>query len=158
MKIRLDETVDGVTECIRKRSAPTRAFYLAQVVEARCNGPQRSALSCGNLAHGFASCSGSDKVSLRGGTGLNVGIVTAFNDMLSAHRPFETYPGLIKEALQSVGAVGQVAGGVPAMCDGVTQGQPGMELSLFLRRPVPSCRASRQRARPCTRETPASKS
>lgn len=133
MKIRLDETVDGVTERIRKRSALTRAAYLAQVAEARCEGPQRSALSCGNLAHGFASCSGSDKVSLRGGTGLNVGIVTAFNDMLSAHRPFETYPGLIKEALQSVGAVGQVAGGVPAMCDGVTQGQPGMELSLFSR-------------------------
>ena len=100
---------------------------------AREEGRNRSVLSCGNLAHGFAACPGADKRALKDGNSANVGIVTAYNDMLSAHQPYETYPPLIKQALSEVGAVGQVAGGVPAMCDGVTQGQPGMELSLFSR-------------------------
>ena len=129
----LNSTVREVTERIRKRSRPHRSAYLDQMNRARNAGPHRSSLSCGNLAHGFASSSGSDKYNLKTSDCVNVGIVTAYNDMLSAHQPFETYPGIIKEALHSAGAVGQVAGGVPAMCDGVTQGQPGMELSLFSR-------------------------
>ncbi len=93
----------------------------------------RSSLSCGNLAHGFAACQPADKDSLRQLTKANIGIVTAFNDMLSAHQPYEHYPELLKQACNEVGSVAQVAGGVPAMCDGVTQGQPGMELSLLSR-------------------------
>ena len=147
-----------ITDRIIARSSDSRSLYLDQMSAQFDKGISRAHLSCGNLVHGFAGCGSQDKASLSESIVPNIGIISAYNDMLSAHRPFETYPGLIKEALQSVGAVGQVAGGVPAMCDGVTQGQPGMELSLFLRRPVPSCRASRQRARPCTRETPASKS
>ena len=129
----LNSIVSKVTERIRMRSEATRSSYLDQISLARTDGPNRSVLSCGNLAHGFAACPGANKRDLKSGRSPNVGIVTAFNDMLSAHQPFETYPGVIKEALQSIGAVGQVAGGVPAMCDGVTQGQPGMELSLFSR-------------------------
>ena len=129
----LNVTVQKVTARIRKRSEVTRPAYLDQMDQARIDGPNRSHLSCGNLAHGFAACSGTNKRSLKNEGSIDVGIVTAFNDMLSAHQPFETYPGIIKDALQAVGAVGQVAGGVPAMCDGVTQGQPGMELSLFSR-------------------------
>ncbi len=93
----------------------------------------RSTLSCGNLAHGFAVCSPRDKEALAGDVVPNLGIITAYNDMLSAHQPFETYPALIRQAASEAGGVAQVAGGVPAMCDGVTQGQPGMELSLFSR-------------------------
>ena len=93
----------------------------------------RATLSCGNLAHGFAACSPSDKAALAGDRVPNLGIVTSYNDMLSAHQPFETYPELIKEAARAAGGAAQVAGGVPAMCDGVTQGQPGMDLSLFSR-------------------------
>ena len=95
--------------------------------------PTAPSLSCGNLAHGFAVCSPSDKVALGGDRVPNLGIITSYNDMLSAHQPFETYPQLIKEAAREAGGIAQVAGGVPAMCDGVTQGQPGMELSLFSR-------------------------
>lgn len=129
----LHSTLDRVTDRIRERSAPTRQAYLAQMHDARRGGRNRDVLSCGNLAHGFAACGGSDKRALKDGGSANIGIVTAFNDMLSAHQPFETYPELIKAELARLGAVGQVAGGVPAMCDGVTQGQPGMELSLFSR-------------------------
>ena len=96
-------------------------------------GVYRAALSCGNLAHGFAACSPSDKAKLAGTKSLNLGIVTSYNDMLSAHQPYQFYPDIIKEAARSIGATAQVAGGVPAMCDGVTQGQPGMDLSLFSR-------------------------
>ena len=90
-------------------------------------------LSCGNLAHGFAVCSPSEKLALGADKVPNLGIITSYNDMLSAHQPFETFPALIKEAAREAGGIAQVAGGVPAMCDGVTQGQPGMELSLFSR-------------------------
>lgn len=126
-------TLRAVTDRIRERSAATRRAYLAQIEAARETGRHRSTLSCGNLAHGFAACGGDDKRALKDGGWANVGIITAYNDMLSAHQPFASYPDLIKKALNQVGAVGQVAGGVPAMCDGVTQGQPGMELSLFSR-------------------------
>ncbi len=126
-------TLRAVTDRIRERSAPTRSAYLAQIAAARETGRNRSTLSCGNLAHGFAACGGADKRALKDGGWANVGIVTAYNDMLSAHQPFGPYPDIIKKALNQVGAVGQIAGGVPAMCDGVTQGQPGMELSLFSR-------------------------
>jgi phosphogluconate dehydratase len=129
----LNPIIAKVTDRVRERSAKTRAAYLAQMRSAGEEGRNRSVLSCGNLAHGFAACPGGDKRALKDGDSANVGIVTAYNDMLSAHQPYERFPALLKSALQEVGAVGQVAGGVPAMCDGVTQGQPGMELSLFSR-------------------------
>jgi phosphogluconate dehydratase len=96
-------------------------------------GPHRSTLSCGNLAHGFAACGPNGQGQPFRDVVPNLGIITAYNDMLSAHQPFETYPELIRKAAREAGGVAQVAGGVPAMCDGVTQGQPGMELSLFSR-------------------------
>ncbi|WP_234732481.1 dihydroxy-acid dehydratase domain-containing protein, partial [Acidocella facilis] len=95
--------------------------------------PKRQALGCANQAHGFAGCGAGDKAVLRDGDGGSLAIVTAYNDMLSAHRPYETYPEQIREAARKVGGVAMVAGGVPAMCDGVTQGEAGMELSLFSR-------------------------
>ncbi|MGL4938631.1 phosphogluconate dehydratase [Shewanella sp.] len=125
--------VQAVTDRIIARSKASREGYLAALNEARHHGVHRSSLSCGNLAHGFAACRPDEKVALRQLTKANIGIVTAFNDMLSAHQPYETYPELLKKACQEVGSVAQVAGGVPAMCDGVTQGQPGMELSLLSR-------------------------
>lgn len=128
----LHPVVAEVTQRIRKRSHERRAAYLARIDAARSRGPHRATLSCGNLAHGFAAC-GTDKAALRGGVSPNLGIVNAYNDMLSAHQPLERFPFLIKNAARSVGATAQVAGGVPAMCDGVTQGRAGMELSLFSR-------------------------
>lgn len=125
--------VQSVTDRIIVRSKASREAYLAALNDARNHGVHRSSLSCGNLAHGFAACSPDDKNTLRQLTKANIGIVTAFNDMLSAHQPYERYPELLKKACQEVGSVAQVAGGVPAMCDGVTQGQPGMELSLLSR-------------------------
>ncbi len=133
MAQRLNSTLEAVTDRIRRRSEASRSAYLEQMRAAGRDGRHRAVLSCGNLAHGFAACPGGDKQALKEGDSINVGIVTAYNDMLSAHQPFERFPGIIKAALNEVGAVGQVAGGVPAMCDGVTQGQPGMELSLFSR-------------------------
>ncbi|KEP69224.1 phosphogluconate dehydratase [Thioclava dalianensis] len=128
----LNSTIDRVTDRIRARSEASRGAYLARIREASDKGPTRAHLSCGNQAHAYAAM-GDDKASLAEGRAPNVGIVTAYNDMLSAHQPYETYPQIIKAALREVGATAQVAGGVPAMCDGVTQGQPGMELSLFSR-------------------------
>jgi phosphogluconate dehydratase len=128
----LHPVVERVTARIAARSARSRAAYLARIDAARGRGPARARLSCGNLAHGFAA-SGDDKAPLRGGAGPNLGIVTAYNDMLSAHQPMQHYPELIKMAARHRGATAQVAGGVPAMCDGVTQGRTGMELSLFSR-------------------------
>ncbi|QYJ99897.1 phosphogluconate dehydratase [Shewanella psychrotolerans] len=125
--------VKSVTDRIIERSKHSRAQYLKALDEAKANGVHRSSLSCGNLAHGFAACSPADKSTIKALTKANIGIVTAFNDMLSAHQPYESYPQLLKDACQEVGSVAQVAGGVPAMCDGVTQGQPGMELSLLSR-------------------------
>jgi len=128
----LHPTIDRVTDRIRARSAGSRATYLARMAAAGKDGPARAHLSCGNQAHAYAA-TGEDKAPLAGARGPNLGIVTAYNDMLSAHQPFERYPDLIRAAARRAGATAQVAGGVPAMCDGVTQGQPGMELSLFSR-------------------------
>src|SRR5215203_2387377 len=127
------QAVQDVTDRIAARSRDTRRIYLDRIEQARQAGVYRSTLSCGNLAHGFAACSPSDKAKLAGSKALNLGIVTSYNDMLSAHQPYETYPAIIKQAARAIGATAQVAGGVPAMCDGVTQGQPGMDLSLFSR-------------------------
>lgn len=125
--------IEAVTNRIRERSRPRRETYLERLEAAASATPHRSKLSCGNLAHGFAACGVSDKAALAGDVVPNLGIVTAYNDMLSAHQPFETYPDMIRAAAREAGGVAQVAGGVPAMCDGVTQGRPGMELSLFSR-------------------------
>lgn len=129
----LHPQLHAITERIVRRSAASRAAYLAGIDAALRDGPFRSRLSCGNLAHGFAACGGTDKKRLRGGVTPNLGIITSYNDMLSAHQPFETYPEQIREIAREWGATAQVAGGVPAMCDGVTQGRGGMELSLFSR-------------------------
>ena len=129
----LHSTVAEVTERIVERSRESRSKYLAKIDAARGDVPQRSRLSCGNLAHGFAACGPGDKASLRAAVKPNIAIVTAYNDMLSAHQPFERYPEVIREAARKIGATAQVAGGVPAMCDGVTQGRAGMEMSLFSR-------------------------
>ncbi|MBB2752805.1 UNVERIFIED_ORG: phosphogluconate dehydratase [Rhizobium aethiopicum] len=125
--------ISAITGRIVERSKPTRERYLERLRAAASKGVQRSVLGCANLAHGFAVCSPADKDALAGDRIPNLGIITAYNDMLSAHQPFETYPAIIREAAAEAGGVAQVAGGVPAMCDGVTQGQPGMELSLFSR-------------------------
>jgi phosphogluconate dehydratase len=129
----LHPVVEQVTNRIIKRSGPSRAAYLAHLEAARIQGVQRGALSCTNLAHGFAAFPANDKLKLREVKQPSVAIVSSYNDMLSAHQPFEGYPKIIKDAVREIGAVAQFAGGVPAMCDGVTQGQPGMELSLFSR-------------------------
>ncbi|MCL7465740.1 phosphogluconate dehydratase [Phaeovulum sp. NW3] len=128
----LNPTIARITDRIRARSHATRSDYLARIRAAAAAGPARAHLSCGNQAHAYAAM-GPDKTPLAEGRAPNIGIVTAYNDMLSAHQPYEDYPRLIKAALRDIGATAQVAGGVPAMCDGVTQGQPGMELSLFSR-------------------------
>ena len=122
-----------VTQRIVERSHASRAAYLAKIEAARGKGAKRHHLSCGNLAHGFAACGEQDKNALRNGHAANIAIVTAYNDMLSAHQPYERYPELIRGLARERGATAQVAGGVPAMCDGVTQGRPGMDLSLFSR-------------------------
>ncbi|PDT21479.1 phosphogluconate dehydratase [Rhizobium hidalgonense] len=125
--------ISAITDRIVERSKPTRERYLERLRAAASKGVARSVLGCANLAHGFAVCSPADKDALAADRIPNLGIITAYNDMLSAHQPFETYPAIIREAAAQAGGVAQVAGGVPAMCDGVTQGQPGMELSLFSR-------------------------
>ena len=129
----MNAAIHDVTQRIIERSRDTRADYLARMDAAGHAGPHRGRMSCSNLAHGFAAEGEGVKDALAGDTRPNVGIVTAFNDMLSAHQPFERYPDIIKQAAWNAGGVAQVAGGTPAMCDGVTQGQPGMELSLFSR-------------------------
>jgi len=128
----LHPTLVRVTDRIRARSEATRGLYLDRMAQAVANGPVRAHLSCGNQAHAYAAM-GPDKTALAETKVANLGIVTAYNDMLSAHQPFERYPDLIRAAATKAGVTVQVAGGVPAMCDGVTQGQPGMELSLFSR-------------------------
>ena len=133
MSTPLHPVVAEVTERLRERSRDTRAAYLARIDAAGTAGTHRERLSCGNLAHGFAACGTHDKALLREGHTPNLGIVTAYNDMLSAHQPYERYPALIREIAREAGITAQVAGGVPAMCDGVTQGREGMELSLFSR-------------------------
>src|SRR2546421_9731987 len=129
----LHPTVANITARITARSRPTRKAYLAHAAEARTKGVARGALSCTNLAHAFAAEPPPSKLALREIRQPNIAIVSAYNDMLSAHQPLARFPELIKQAAREAGAVAQFAGGVPAMCDGVTQGQPGMELSLFSR-------------------------
>ncbi|MFM4944885.1 phosphogluconate dehydratase [Aeromonas bivalvium] len=125
--------ITQVTERIAARSASRRAAYLARISRQAEQGKTRAALACGNLAHAVAACSTDEKGRILDMTRANVGIVTAYNDMLSAHQPYKDYPDRIKAALAALGHSAQVAGGVPAMCDGVTQGQPGMDMSLFSR-------------------------
>jgi phosphogluconate dehydratase len=127
------QAIQDVTDRIAARSRDSRRDYLNRLDAAREAGVNRAVLSCGNLAHAFAACTPSEKAALAGNKTLNLGIVTSYNDMLSAHQPYQFYPDIIKEAARSIGSTAQVAGGVPAMCDGVTQGQPGMDLSLFSR-------------------------
>ena len=128
----LHPKIAEVTARIEARSRDSRRDYLARIAAARSEGPGRQHLSCGNLAHAFAAVPLGDKLTMRG-RAPNIGIVTSYNDMLSAHQPFKDYPDMIKDAARKAGATAQVAGGTPAMCDGVTQGRPGMELSLFSR-------------------------
>jgi phosphogluconate dehydratase len=130
--MQLHPEIARVTDRIRARSRPTREVYLARIAQAADMGPARAHLACSNAAHAFAA-TGPDKAALAEGRSPHLGIVTAYNDMLSAHQPFEGYPALIRAAARAAGATAQVAGGVPAMCDGVTQGRAGMELSLFSR-------------------------
>ncbi len=129
----LNATVNAVTERIRSRSRSSRQEYLQRLQGARQHGLARTNLSCTNLAHAVAACPGAEKDALKGERAANIAIVSAYNDMLSAHQPYGGFPAVIKQAAQAAGGAAQFAGGVPAMCDGVTQGQPGMELSLFSR-------------------------
>ncbi len=129
----LHPRVREVTERIRERSREPRAAYLERMSAQAGGEPVRKRLSCTNLAHGFAASAAADKQALKDLRWPNLAIVTAYNDMLSAHQPYERFPGLLRAAARDAGATAQVAGGVPAMCDGITQGQPGMELSLFSR-------------------------
>ncbi|MTD53580.1 phosphogluconate dehydratase [Amycolatopsis pithecellobii] len=126
-------SVEEVTHRIIERSAATRRAYLERVAAAHTEGPVRAGMACSNLAHGFAACHGSDRLAIRGLRKPAVAIVSAYNDLLSAHQPLHEYPEWIKDAVRSAGGVAQFAGGVPAMCDGITQGRSGMELSLFSR-------------------------
>ena len=128
----LHPKIDEVTKRIVEKSRPTRQAYLDRIEAARGADPGRARMGCANLAHAFAAMPLGDKLTLRG-TAPNLGVVTSYNDMLSAHQPFKDFPEIIKDAARKAGGTAQVAGGAPAMCDGVTQGRPGMELSLFSR-------------------------
>ena len=126
-------TVRRVTDRIVERSAPTREHYLERLENNLRRKPHRGTMGCTNIAHAFAAAPESDKIVLHAERAPNLGIVTSYNDMLSAHQPYERYPELLRAAAREIGGTAQVAGGTPAMCDGVTQGEPGMELSLFSR-------------------------
>ncbi len=129
----MNSIIQEVTQRIIERSQGSRKAYLDKIEKARLQGPHRGTLSCGNLAHGFAACGAEDKADLRSMTKSNIAIISSYNDMLSAHQPYHDYPEILKKAIQQVGSVAQFAGGVPAMCDGVTQGNAGMDLSLMSR-------------------------
>ncbi|WP_421303220.1 phosphogluconate dehydratase [Aeromonas veronii] len=129
----IHQVISDVTARIRERSVARRQAFLARIQCQAEQGKTRAALACGNLAHAVAACSSDEKGRILDMTRANVGIVTAYNDMLSAHQPYQGYPDQIKAVLAELGHSAQVAGGVPAMCDGVTQGQPGMDMSLFSR-------------------------
>jgi phosphogluconate dehydratase len=129
----LHPRIAEVTARIIENSRGLRGDYLARMQAAASAGSARGRLGCANLAHPFAAAPGADKAEIRQARWPNLGIVSAYNDMLSAHQPLERYPELIKQAARQAGATAQFAGGVPAMCDGATQGEPGMELSLFSR-------------------------
>ncbi|KWB45632.1 phosphogluconate dehydratase [Burkholderia ubonensis] len=132
----LHPTLAKVTERVIARSQSTRSAYLKRIDGAQGRFPARGALSCANLAHGFAGLEGNDKFEIKAIKQPNIGIVSAYNEMLSAHAPYKDFPDIIKAAARANGGVAQFAGGVPAMCDGVTQGNPGMELSLFSREAI----------------------
>lgn len=127
------EEIETITQKIIERSKPTRETYLSRLEEAALNGVKRASLDCGNIAHACAASSVDEKDKLSKNVSANIGIITSYNDMLSAHKPFENFPAIIKQEALAHGATAQVSSGVPAMCDGVTQGQDGMELSLFSR-------------------------
>jgi len=129
----MNKNVLQITQRIIDRSKASRSAYLEKIAGEKSTTVHRASLSCGNLAHGFAACGKDDKATLRGVNHSDVAIISAYNDMLSAHQPYQTYPEIIKAAVKETGGVAQFAGGVPAMCDGVTQGQPGMDLSLMSR-------------------------
>ena len=129
----MNPVVERVTDAIRQRSGPRRGRYLDRCRHTMEELPPKKRLSCGNLAHGYAACGEEEKKLIAGMRAANVGIINAYNDMLSAHQPLAVYPDLIKGFARELGGTAQVASGVPAMCDGVTQGQPGMDLSLFSR-------------------------
>jgi phosphogluconate dehydratase len=129
----MNSIVDQVTQRIIARSKASREKYVSRMIDAGNNIPDRNQLSCGNLAHGFAACEPETKNTIKMMNAANIGIITSYNDMLSAHQPYQSFPDIIKQASSEMGCTAQVAGAVPAMCDGVTQGQPGMELSLFSR-------------------------
>ncbi len=129
----MNPKIQAITDRIIERSKPTRQVYLDNIDKAKAETVHRAGLSCGNLAHGFAACGKEDKAKLKGINHSDIAIISAYNDMLSAHQPYESYPAVIKKAVSETGGVAQFAGGVPAMCDGVTQGQPGMDLSLMSR-------------------------
>ncbi len=129
----MKQQIVEITQRIIERSATSRAAYLAKIDAAKSTTVHRASLSCGNLAHGFAACGKEEKQTIKGLNHSDIAIISAYNDMLSAHQPYQTYPDIIKAAVQDAGGIAQFAGGVPAMCDGVTQGQPGMDLSLMSR-------------------------
>ena len=129
----MNKNIVQITQRIIDRSKASRSAYLEKIAGEKSTTVHRASLSCGNLAHGFAACGSDDKTTLRGVNHSDVAIISAYNDMLSAHQPYENYPAIIKAAVKETGGVAQFAGGVPAMCDGVTQGQPGMDLSLMSR-------------------------
>ncbi|HGN1706688.1 TPA: phosphogluconate dehydratase [Providencia rettgeri] len=129
----VNEKLKRITQRIISRSDKTRTAYLAKIEQARSATVHRAALACGNLAHGFAACQNEEKQILKSMTRSDIAIINSYNDMLSAHRPYDKYPEQLKKALLEAGSIGQVAAGVPAMCDGVTQGQDGMELSMLSR-------------------------
>lgn len=130
---KVNDHILQITQRIIARSKETRKAYLEKIEQARSNTVHRAELACGNLAHGFAACQSEEKSILKSMTRSDIAIINSYNDMLSAHRPYDRYPDQLKQALLENGAIGQVAAGVPAMCDGVTQGQDGMELSLLSR-------------------------
>jgi len=133
MKFEINKDINDITQRIINRSRVTRNQYLANIRQAKSSTVHRASLSCGNLAHGFAACGNEDKETIKSLNHSDIAIVSAYNDMLSAHQPYQDYPDIIKNAIKETGGIAQFAGGVPAMCDGVTQGQPGMELSLMSR-------------------------
>ena len=133
METSMHPVVARVTERIVQRSADTRGTYLAGIDAMIARKPAQDRMGCANLAHAYAALPGSDKFKVTVEKAPNIGIVTAYNDMLSAHQPYQSYPAVLRDEAAKQGATVQVAGGVPAMCDGVTQGTPGMELSLFSR-------------------------
>src|SRR5215208_3140410 len=131
--MKLNPVLAEVTQRIRERSAPRRTVYLRQIEEAAARGRGDDRMGCANVAHAFAGLPSNDKFRVMAEKAPNIGIVNAYNDMLSAHAPLGRFPEVIKDEARKHGATAQVAGGVPAMCDGVTQGTGGMELSLFSR-------------------------